>query len=384
MSMFGGSANQFGLGIFQQRELGATFQGFGGGTLGTGTATFHSSSGAILSAAANASGIGVSEAVKQLDQTIRGLAAWAPVDDDGGGVEIRSVSAAELTVGQTAAGGIRLAVGGATLELVRGLRQMDAAATTFADGSVLVIGDGLATTHDDDSANVVSIHRDFAAASGADNHLIGLGGDDALTGGGGDDRVEGGAGDDDLAGRARADILAGGDGNDCLFGGWGNDRLEGGAGNDRLAGGGSTDRLEGGAGDDRLAGGGSTDRLEGGAGDDRLLGGAGVDALVGGAGHDDFVFLADDSRPDRPDAILDLEAIDRINLRQIDAMDGGRWNNSFRWVGEDPFSGARGELRYAAAGSDLRLEGDTDGDGHPDLAITVAGLGMLSEDAFLL
>ena len=105
---------------------------------------------------------------------------------------------------------------------------------------------------------------------------------------------------------------------------------------------------------------------------------------VGGAGHDDFVFQAGDSLPDRPDTILDLEAVDRINLRQIDAMEGGRWNNAFHWIGEGPFPGARGELRCVAVASDLRVEGDTDGDGHADLAITVAGLGMLSDDAFLL
>jgi D-alanyl-D-alanine carboxypeptidase len=358
VNLFGNNTNQFGLGIFQQRDSGGTFQGFAGGTLGTGTATYHGNSGIILSAAANASGVGVGDVVKQLDQAIRGLAAWAPVDDDGGAIEIRSVSAADLSLGQSATGGVRLEVGGASLELVRGLRQMDAAATTFADGSVLVIGDGIATTHDDDGANVVSINRHFTAASGADNRLIGLGGDDTLTGGGGADRVEGGAGDDTLAGLTRGDTLAGGDGNDRLAGGWGNDRLEG--------------------------GGWSNDRLEGGAGDDRLLGGAGVDALAGGGGRDDFVFQTGDSRPDRPDTILDLEAIDRINLRQIDAMDGGRWNNAFHWVGADPFSGARGELRYVTADSDLRVEGDTDGDGRADLAITVAGLDMLSDDVFLL
>ena len=97
------------------------------------------------------------------------------------------------------------------------------------------------------------------------------------------------------------------------------------------------------------------------------------------------MFLDGDSLPGRADTILDFEAIDRINLRQIDAKEGGRWNNAFHWVGEDPFSGAKGELHYVAVGSDLRVEGDTNGDGQADLAITVADLDMLlSADVFVL
>ena len=86
-------------------------------------------------------------------------------------------------------------------------------------------------------------------------------------------------------------------------------------------------------------------------------------------------WLADDD-----ERLVDFPAL----LRQIDAKDGGRWNNAFHWVGADAFSGAKGELHYVTVGSDLRVEGDTNGDGHADLAITVADLGILSADVFVL
>lgn len=84
VNLFGNNTIQFGLGIFQERSGGGTFQGFAGGTLGTATATYSSNSGIILSAATNASNVGPGNVLKQLDAAIRGLEAWAPVADDGG------------------------------------------------------------------------------------------------------------------------------------------------------------------------------------------------------------------------------------------------------------------------------------------------------------
>ena len=75
-----------------------------------------------------------------------------------------------------------------------------------------------------------------------------------------------------------------------------------------------------------------------------LIGRAGADDLSGGAGRDVFRFDDGDSRVSAPDAIADFAgAQDRINLRPIDAVEGGR-NSAFHWIGGKGFSGDAGEL----------------------------------------
>lgn len=345
-----GIVQSFGLGIFQHDpKNGLIYQGFSGGTLGTSTSTFcNPLDDSVISIAATVAGASGGDNLRALDAILRGLDAWAPVVDDGSALDIRSVSAAELTVTTNDAGGARLAFGGACLDLVRTLRQLDAAATVFEDGSVLVVGDGTSATGGDGGANVVSIPKHFRGALLSDNALIGLGGDDRLTGGRGDDR---------------------------LVGNTGRDRLAGNAGDDRLSGGKAGDVLVGGKGDDRLWGG---------SGRDVLDGRKGSDVLVGGAGRDTFRFDDGDSLPSAPDIIRDFEPDrDIISLRRIDAVEGGR-DSAFHWIGASGFSGTAGELRAVDTGHDLRLEGDTDGDGQSDLAIVLLGIDTVTADHFLL
>jgi len=185
--------------------------------------------------------------------------------------------------------------------------------------------------------------------------IDGLGGDDAIRGLGGADRLFGGAGKDALHGGAGRDRLFGGDGDDALFGGRGNDRLEGGAGRDRL---------------------------EGGRGDDLVIGGRGRDHLFGGGGDDVFRFgsAREAGLGRNRDEIGDFRRGDRIDLSRIDADEGRRGDQAFAFLGDDPFTGRAGELRYERG----VLRGDVDGDALADFEIALAGAPDLRPGDFLL
>jgi D-alanyl-D-alanine carboxypeptidase len=341
-----GTGNAFGLGIFRQQVSGSTVYGFAGGTLGTSSVTWYDpANGTFVSMAGTLAGVDCGQAAKQLQVTLRSLSDWAM--PDGGPVEVRSVSAAGLTVGDTAEG-VCFAAGGASLTLGFALRALAVSGATFADGSVLVVGDGAAGTAGDDAANLISIPVDHRSAINARNQLLGLGGDDALTGGRAGDRIDGGAGDDRARGAGGDDLVLGGGGADLLIGGTGADHLRGGGGGDLLA------------------------------------GRAGVDFLVGGVGRDVFRFDDGETRAAAPDIVADFTINrDRIDLDAVDAVAGGR-DSAFHWIGAGGFSGAAGELRLVDAGADTRVEGDTDGDGHADLALLLADLDGLAPRHFLL
>ena len=220
---------------------------------------------------------------------------------------------------------------------------------------------------------------------GAGNDLLrGGAGHDTLRGEAGHDRLEGGAGNDLLQGGGGKDTLLGGAGNDRLFGQAGNDLLRGGAGHDTLRGDAGHDRLEGGAGNDLLQGGDGKDTLLGGAGQDRLIGGAGSDVLYGGAGADVFVFNNPGDSPVGAgrDRIMDFQrGLDRLDLRPFDADIGEAGNQSFSFSGT---SAAAHSVWYAQTGDGVTVRGDVDGDGRADFAIELRGIGVISEDDFLL
>ncbi|WBV42797.1 M10 family metallopeptidase C-terminal domain-containing protein [Pseudoroseomonas cervicalis] len=176
-----------------------------------------------------------------------------------------------------------------------------------------------------------------------------------LAGGDLADRLTGDASADRLEGNGGADILAGLGGDDRLIGGEGNDTLDGGSGNDFL---------EGGNGDDTLVGGDGDDVLSGGSGADVLLGGAGNDVLRGGSGADVFRYLR--AAELQGDIIRDMEAGDLLSLSALGA---------FRFIGEDPFSGAGMEIRF-----DGRVLGiDQDGDGRAEITAAIDTGGRLLE-----
>lgn len=341
-----GGGNAFGLGIFRQPSSGVTVYGFAGGTLGTSTVTWYDpASQTFVSMAGTLAGTNCALSAAQLDAALRNISGWDL--PDGGPVDVRSVSAADLVVTDTSAGAC-IASSGAALTLDVALRGVGRATMSFSDGSVLVIGDATTGTTADDGANVFSIRADFNAALDAHNQMLGLGGDDRLTGGTVGDRISGGAGTDWLSGEGGFDILSGGGGGD---------------------------RLMGGAGDDVLWGGG---------GRDLLLGRAGSDTLYGGGGHDTFRFLDGDASAGTPDHVADFSrGDDIIDLRPIAAIQG-QARSSFDWIGDGAFSGHAGELRAVSQGSNIRVEGDTNGDGQADLTIVLDDLGNISADDFLL
>lgn len=349
----GGAGLGFGLGLLKVAlDDGRVLVGFNGGTLGTETATFlDADSGAIVSVAGTLSGTQSTPGAVALLAGLATDAAWTPVEDDGGPVLVASGSAAEMRIdghGQGAA--LDLMLGGASLHLDRDARSLAVADLRFADGSVLVIGDGTADRLADGRGVDVSILRDFGAAARADNHLVGFSGADRLVGGHGDDRIAAGGGDDRLSGRG------------------GNDEIVGAAGADVISGGSGADRLRGGAGDDRIAGDG------------------GADWLAGGAGSDVFLFrAASESAPGAKDRIADFApGLDRIDLSRIDAGPGAG-DDAFRFVGEAGFSGAAGELRVVRQGEGRHLvEADIDGDGGADLALVVVSDGFPAAADFLL
>ncbi|PZQ50451.1 MAG: hypothetical protein DI556_07825 [Rhodovulum sulfidophilum] len=191
-----------------------------------------------------------------------------------------------------------------------------------------------------------------------------------------------------LTGTARADKLAGYEGDDALHGHAGADELRGNKGNDLLAGGSGDDLLLGGSGRDTLRGGAGEDRLVAGPGADVLIGGAGADRLDGGGGADRFVFQSvAESGPTAAtrDRIGDFVAgEDRIDLAGIDANVGRSGNQAFRLIGDDPFSGAAGELRVFERATGTFVTGDVDGDGRADFSIQLSGRPELDAADFLL
>ncbi len=103
-------------------------------------------------------------------------------------------------------------VGGKTVTVNTAPATLTSTNVTFADGSLLLVGDNTTGTAND-------------------------GGDNTSTGSGFNDQLLGFEGNDTLIGNAGNDQLIGGDGNDTLVGGAGRDTVQGGAGDDvvRLA-----------------------------------------------------------------------------------------------------------------------------------------------------
>lgn len=201
------------------------------------------------------------------------------------------------------------------------------------------------------------------------NLFIGEGGNDRFSGGGGDDRLLGDFGDNVLRGGGGADRLICQEGRDRLVGGSGDDRLSAGYGDDVLRGDGGADRLDGGWGEDRLVGG---------PGDDRLVGGDDVDELTGGGGADVFVIQLEvfgcdqvsDFRPGR----------DLIDLSGIDARADRQGDQSFRFIGEEEFSGRTGELRFDGQ----NLVGMVYVNSGTSIILEMTGVETLREDDLLL
>jgi serralysin len=128
----------------------------------------------------------------------------------------------------------------------------------------------------------------------------------------------------------------------------------------------------------------------GGAGSDVLVANELQNRLTGGGGGDIFTFterdaqtgwLRSDGKKMLSDTIADfVSGQDRIDLSAIDAMRGTEANDAFSWIGAGAFSNVAGQLRAVAVGGQLRIEGDTDGNGLADLVIIASGPTILAGD----
>ena len=156
-------------------------------------------------------------------------------------------------------------------------------------------------------------------------------------------------------------------------------RITGNAGNNTLSGAGGPDRLLGYAG---------ADTLQGGAGNDWLQGGVGRDTMTGGAGADRFVFDDPDfaaASQAGSERITDFSHLDkdRIDLSSIDAKLGGS-DDPFTFIGKNAFSHVAGELRAFTSGTDIIVQGDTNGDAQADFWIALSNAPSLIKGDFLL
>lgn len=258
-----------------------------------------------------------------------------------------------------------------------------------------------------------------ARGGGGNDTIIGNDLGDKLVGGSGNDKLVGGAGDDVISGGSGADRMAGGAGNDTYYvdnpsdiviesPGFGTDTIwasvsyalsagseikflhanAGGTGLS-LSGNEFPNTILGSAGNDVLRGGAGNDVLKGGSGNDTLSGGAGADLLSGGPGADTFVLDAPSGSTVAPagrDTITDFSGIDgdKIDLHLIDAISGAAGNQSFAFIGNKPFDGTAGEVRYASAGANTVISGDINGDRVADFAILLDGAHTFTALDFVL
>ncbi len=221
-------------------------------------------------------------------------------------------------------------------------------------------------------------------AAGADT-LMGGGGADLLNGETGDDQLSGGAGADLLSGETGRDTVEGGADGDVLLGGTGDDVVNGDDGDDALFGELDQDTLSGGAGgdtvngmvgDDVLFGDLGADTLSGELGADRLVGGLGADVLIGGAGADRFVFtaVADSQFGDGGDLIIDFErGVDVIDLAGVDANSALSGDQAFVFAGALGGVAGQATLTFDAATGRTVFRGDVNGDGLPDVGLSLLG-----------
>lgn len=125
--------------------------------------------------------------------------------------------------------------------------------------------------------------------------------------------------------------------------------------------------VTGGGGPDTLIGGAGTDRLTGGFGADTLTGGTGADFLSGGPGADTFNYnRVTDSVVLDFDHISGFNALDTLDLRDVDANRRAGGDQAFILIFGQAFSGVAGQLQLAGG----VIRGDTNGDGFGDFQIS--------------
>ncbi|MBV9528412.1 calcium-binding protein [Sphingomonas sp.] len=225
--------------------------------------------------------------------------------------------------------------------------------------------------------------------------IVTLGGNDVIVGGAGNDVISAGAGDDVLR------IQGTGQGFDKIDGGLGTDQVQALANGTviglasiagveaitangftgvTISGSGSADSLDFSGvtltGINSINGGAGNDIIHGSAGDDVIAGGSGADTLYGGGGNDRFVVNSTGvSTTAAPDRIVDFTSgEDRIDVSGIDAISSTGGNQAFAFIGETAFSHVAGQLRVDTSDpARTVVQGDVNGDGVADFAVTLDG-----------
>lgn len=141
-------------------------------------------------------------------------------------------------------------------------------------------------------------------------------------------------------------------------------------------------------GNDRIYGGTEKNIISGDAGKDQLWGGGGADILTGGTGADRFIFKTLDdstSAASGRDTITDFaHGIDTIDLHAMDANIRAKDDQAFHFIGAQDFHHKAGELHFVRTSGDTVLQGDVNGDGKADFAITLTGHISLNSGDFAL
>jgi Mg-chelatase subunit ChlD len=227
--------------------------------------------------------------------------------------------------------------------------------------------------------------------SAAGDILKGTNGDDVICGGGGGDTILASAGDDIIYGDGGGDTIYGGAGADTIYGGDGGDTIYAEDGADVVQAGAGGDTVYGGSGADAIWGGDGGDTLWGQDGPDWIYPEAGADTARGGDG-DDLIF--DQGKADTlwgdagDDRILAGEGADSVKGNAgDDLLIGGPGNDShYGDAGSDRCAGGSGTNAYYSCEVKVSLadiggmDGDSDGDGVPDIAELRGGSDPLARD----
>jgi Ca2+-binding RTX toxin-like protein len=168
-----------------------------------------------------------------------------------------------------------------------------------------------------------------------------------LSGDAGNDVINSGSGDDEVYGGQGNDTINASSGNDTVYGGKGNDHIKAGSGNDIVNGGSGKDYISAHTGDDII---------DGGAGRDKIAMGAGADLITGGSESDTFVFRAadlDGNVNTITDLTRDSSGRDRLDLRDLDLLDGGL--TEAEWINANVSSASNGDVTVDISGTQIVL-----------------------------
>ena len=107
--------------------------------------------------------------------------------------------------------------------------------------------------------------------------------------------------------------------------------------------------------------------------------------MHGGTGKDKFKYLKakhSESGKRNCDIIYDFSKKDgdRIDLSRIDAYQGKRGNQKFKFIGAKEFSGKRGEVKFSKGA----LLVNDDKNKKPDMMIIVKGVNTFSKQSLIL